>query len=279
MGTGLVWYIIEVVKGKEPTVLFFFTMSKTKRLSHVEEIELTRKLQKLESGTRAYRRCLDTIVTHNLGLVNKIVNKFPLKNATCTFDDLFQEGVAGLIHGVRKFEPSKGYRLSTYVYNWISVYVRRYYQNHGRTVRVPVHMSDKQYKLNRQIEELTEKLGRTPTIDEIRELNKNADKILTATRQTTSLNRSIGEDSELEAVIGEDKTEEFQMQHDADALLEALRPLVSARDYNVIVKRFGLDGQQALSLAEVAEEYSVTRARVHQIEKKLLAKLRELATA
>ena len=91
-------------------------MSKTKRLSHVEEIELTRKqFQKLESGTRAYRRCLDTIVTHNLGLVNKIVNKFPLKNATCTFDDLFQEGVAGLIHGVRKFEPAKGYRLSTYV--------------------------------------------------------------------------------------------------------------------------------------------------------------------
>ena len=278
MGTGLVWYIIRVVRARSPRP-FSFTMSKTKRLSHVEEIELTRKLQKLESGTRAYRRCLDTIVTHNLGLVNKIVNKFPLKNATCTFDDLFQEGVAGLIHGVRKFEPSKGYRLSTYVYNWISVYVRRYYQNHGRTVRVPVHMSDKQYKLNRQIEELTEKLGRTPTIDEIRELNKNADKILTATRQTTSLNRSIGEDSELEAVIGEDKTEEFQMQHDADALLEALRPLVSARDYNVIVKRFGLDGQQALSLAEVAEEYSVTRARVHQIEKKLLAKMRELATA
>ena len=68
------------------------------------------------------------------------------------------------------------------------------------------------------------------------------------------------------------------MQHDADALLEALRPLVSARDSNVIVKRFGLDGQQALSLAEVADEYSVTRARVHQIEKKLLAKMRELAT-
>ena len=118
------------------------------------------------------------------------------------------------------------------------MYVRRYYQNHGRTVRVPVHMSDKQYKLNRQIEELTEKLGRTPTIDEIRGLNKNADKILTANRQTTSLNRSIGEDSELEAVIGEDKTEEFQMQHDAESLLEKLRPQVSARDFNVIVKRF-----------------------------------------
>lgn len=253
-------------------------MTKTKRLTHVQEIELTRQLQQLESGTRAYRRCLDTIVTHNLGLVNKIANKFPLKNATCTFDDLFQEGVAGLIHGVRKFEPAKGYRLSTYVYNWISVYVRRYYQNHGRTVRVPVHMSDKQYKLNRQIEDLTEKLGRTPTLDEIRGLNQNADKILTATRRTTSLNRTIGEDSELEAVIGEDKSEEFQIRHDADALLDAIRPMVSARDFNVIVKRFGLYGQQALSLAEVAEEYSVTRARVHQIEKKLLKMMCEIAS-
>jgi RNA polymerase sigma factor (sigma-70 family) len=252
-------------------------MSKTKRLSHVEEIELTRKLNSLEVGSRQYRRCLDTIVTHNLGLVNKIVSKFPLKNATCNFDDLFQEGVAGLIHGIRKFDPSKGYRLSTYVYNWISVYVRRYYQNHGRTVRIPVHMADKQFKLNRQIEELTESLGRTPTIEEIRGLNQNADKILTATRQTTSLNRTIGEDSELESVIGEDRTEEFQLKHDAGVLLAKLRKDVSDRDFNVIVKRFGLDGGEALSLAEVAEEYQVTRARVHQIEKKLLVKLRELA--
>ena len=95
--------------------------TKSELLTHVEEIELARQLKTKERGTRQYQRILDQLVTHNFGLVNKIVNKFPLKNATCTFEDLFQEGVAGLIHGIEKFDPSRGYRMSTYVYNWISV--------------------------------------------------------------------------------------------------------------------------------------------------------------
>ena len=253
-------------------------MTKTQRLTHSEEIELTRVILGGDVTSRRYRRALDKLVTHNLGLVNKIVNKFPLKNATCSFDDLFQEGVAGLIHGIRKFDPTKGYRLSTYVYNWISVYVRRYYQNHGRSVRVPIHMADKAYQLNRQIEDLTSKLGRTPTIDEIRELNGKADQIQSAMRNVVSLNVVIGEDSELESIIGEDKTEEFDLCHDADTLLEKVRPLVSARDFDILTKRYGLDGDTPLSLSEVAEAYGITRARVHQIEHKMLKKMRELAT-
>lgn len=254
-------------------------MTKTKRLSHVEEIELTRQLSTLEEGTRAYQRCLDNIVTHNLGLVNKIVNKFPMKTATCTFDDLFQEGVAGLIHGIRKFEPSRGYRLSTYVYNWISVYVRRYFQNHARVVRVPIHMADKSYKLNRQIEDLTEELGRTPTLAEIRDLNNNADQIQTSMRKVVSLNALIGEDTELAGLVGEDKTEEFDMVHDVDNLLSKIREQVSNRDYQILVQRYGLAGSEAKTLAECAEQFEVTRARVHQIEKRLLGKMREIATA
>ena len=254
-------------------------MTKTLRLTHAEEIEFARILNTAEPGSRLYKRTLDKIVTHNLGLVNKIVSRFPLKNATCSFDDLFQEGVAGLIHGIRKFDPSKGYRLSTYVYNWISVYVRRYYQNHGRSVRVPIHMAEKSYQLNRQIEELTEKLGRTPTIEEVRELNAKADSIQSAMRNTVSLNVSVGEDSELEALIGEDKTEEFDTCRDADSLLAKLRPMVSARDFDILTQRYGLHGDTPLSLSEVAEKYEITRARVHQIEHKLLKKMRELAAA
>ena len=254
-------------------------MTKTQRLTHSEEIELTRVLQNTDPSERSYRRSLDKIVTHNLGLVNKIVNKFPLKNATCTFDDLFQEGVAGLIHGVRKFDPSRGYRLSTYVYNWISVYVRRYYQNHGRTVRVPIHMADKQYKLNRQIEDLTCELGRSPTAEEIKALNANADVIMGAMRNTVSLNNVVGEDSELESLIGEDRTEEFDTRHDCDALLHQVRELVSKRDFDILVQRYGLTGETPLTLSEVAEKYQITRARVHQVEHKMLKKMRELATA
>ena len=254
-------------------------MTKSQRLTHAEEIELTRQLAETSDApeSRKHKRVLDRLVTHNLGLVNKIVSKFPLKNANCTFDDLFQEGVAGLIHGIRKFDPSKGYRLSTYVYNWISVYVRRYYQNQGRTVRVPIHMADKQYKLHRQIEELTAKLGRTPTAEEIAKVNGKADHILAAMRPTTSLNALVGEDSELSSLIGEDRTEEFDAQHDATALLKKVKPLVSARDFEVVLSRYGFIGEEPLTLSECAEKYDVTRARVHQIEKSVLQKMRELA--
>ena len=252
-------------------------MTKTLRLTHTEEIELTRALSQYEVGSRRYRRALDKLVTHNLGLVNKIVSRFPLKNANCSFDDLFQEGVAGLIHGIRKFDPRRGYRLSTYVYKWISVYVRRYYQNQGRTVRVPIHMADKSYQLKRQIEALTEKLGRTPNIEEIRELNSKADQIQAAMRNTVSLNVTIGEDSELESIVGEDKTEEFEMTHDAAALLAQIQQQVSNRDYTILVKRYGLDGDTPMTLSEVAEKYEITRARVHQIEHKILKKMKDLA--
>ena len=252
-------------------------MSQTKRLSHTEEIELTRLMNEHGPETRKGRRALDKLVTHNLGLVSKIVNKFPLKNANCSFDDLFQEGVAGLIHGLRKFDPTKGCRLSTYVYNWISAYVRRYYQNQGRTVRVPIHMADKSFKLNRQIEELTEKLGRTPTLEEVQALNKNADQIFTSMRGTVSLNNIVGEDSELESIVGEDKTEEFDTNYDASALLAEVKPMVSERDFGIIIKRYGLDGDTPLTLSETAEKYGITRARVHQIEHKLLKKMKEIA--
>ena len=253
-------------------------MAKTQRLTHAEEIELSRQLQHYAVGSRRYRRALDKLVTHNLGLVNKIVSRFPLKNANCSFDDLFQEGVAGLIHGIRKFDTRRGYRLSTYVYKWISVYVRRYYQNQGRTVRVPIHMADKSYQLKRQIEELTEKLGRTPTIEEIREVNAKADQIQDAMRNTVSLNVTIGEDSELESIVGEDRTEEFQIQHDASALLEKIQNEVSNRDYTILVKRYGLDGDTPLTLSEVADKYEITRARFHQIEHKLLTKMRAMVS-
>lgn len=255
-------------------------MTKSLRLTHAEEIELTRILGDNDEGSRRYRRTLDKLVTHNLGLVNKIVDKFPLRNASCTFEDLFQEGVAGLIHGIRKFDPARGYRLSTYVYNWISVYVRRYYQNHGRTVRVPIHMSMKNYNLTRQIEELTNQLGRTPTQSEIDKVNGNANKITTAMSSIVSLNQLTDSDSGRDysdRFVSYDPSESFDTNQDAETLLSKVKPLVSDRDFQILIRRFGLDGDTALTLSEIAEEYGITRARVHQIENRVLNKLRQLA--
>lgn len=248
---------------------------KANLLTAEQEIQLVRIVQDCRSDTQL-SWALNKLITHNQGLVHKIVNKFPIKNATCTYDDLFQEGQLGLIHGIRKFDPTRGYRLSTYVYNWITAYVRRYFQNHGRTVRVPVHMSDKQLQLNKQIESLTEDLGRSPTMEEITDMNSDAPHIMNVMMSNVSLNTSIDDDSELECLIGEDKTEEFESVVDAEILLNQLRDQVSSRDYNMLVMRYGLNGGVPYTLQECAEVYDLTRARVHQIERNCLNKMREM---
>ena len=243
------------------------------RITHVEEIELVRQFQ--ETGDK---KSLDKIVLGNLGLVHKIVGRFPIKTASCSYDDLYQEGVAGLIHGIRKFDTKRGYRLSTYCYNWISAYVRRAFQNTSRNVRIPVHMSDKQLQLNKMIEKMTNDLGRTPTADEIRTLRSDVDTIMTSMVNCVSLNAIVGDSSELEELVGGvDNTEEFDSTVDCEILLQKLRDEVSARDYNILIKRFGLDGSGERTLSELAEEFDITRSRCHQMENNLLNQLRSLA--
>jgi RNA polymerase primary sigma factor len=242
-------------------------------LTPEQEIELVRIAQE---NLRGSQRAMNKLVEYNQGLVHKIVNRFPIKNASCTYDDLFQEGVLGLIHGITKFDVTRGYRLSTYCYNWIQAYVRRYYQNHGRTVRVPVHMSDKQLQLNKQIEGLTSDLGRSPTPEEIAELNPDAPHIINVMMSNVSLNTHIDEDSELEALVGEDPSTTMDSIVDADILLSQLKEDVSPRDYKLLIQRYGLDGGVPHTLEECAVNAGLTRARVHQIEKTCLAKMREM---
>ena len=248
---------------------------KTKRLSHADELSLVKLAQ---SGKIGSDYALTKLITHNTGLVHKIVNRFPMKNATCTYDDLYQEGVLGLTHGIRKFDATRGVRLSTYVYRWIQAYVKRYYLNHYRTVRLPVHVIQQNTQLNKQIEHLTSELGRTPTLEEVCDLNENADSLICSSLFTLSLNNLTGEDGELGDFVGEDHTQEIDDELDVHFLLSQLKEQVSPRDYSILLKRYGLDNEGERTLQELSTEYDVTRARVHQIENNLLSKLRSLVT-
>ena len=118
-------------------------MTKSELMSTEREIQLVRQLPN--------KRALDELVLANTGLIHKICHKFPVKNASVTYDDLFQAGIEGLIHGIQKFDVTRGYRLSTYCYRWIQAYVSRYWQNHGKTIRIPVHMANLQMKVRRQL--------------------------------------------------------------------------------------------------------------------------------
>ena len=249
---------------------------KSQRLSHSDELSLVKLAQSGEIGADY---ALTKLITHNTGLVHKIVNKFPMKNATCTYDDLYQEGVLGLTHGIRKFDAKRGVRLSTYVYRWIQAYVKRYYLNHYRTVRLPVHVIQQNTQLNKQIEHLTSELGRTPTLEEVCDLNENADSLICSSLFTLSLNSLAGEDNELQDLVGEDHTQDHDNELDVYFLLSQLKEQVSPRDYQILVKRYGLDNGGERTLQELSSEFDVTRARVHQIENNLLTKLRTLCAS
>ena len=241
----------------------------TERLTQDQEIDYINR--------RDDKRILDKLVVANLGLVHKIVHKFPLKSASCSYEDLFQEGVAGLMHAIEKFEPERGFRLSTYAYRWIQAYITRYYQNQGRTIRVPVHMATKQMSLNKQVESLTRDLGRTPTGEEVELLNSDVSKIRSSMVPVSSLNQLISESDELECLQGEDTTEETDRKMDCEILLDRVKEVSSDRDYSILTLRYGLEGQPPHTLSEISDIHGITRARCHQIVNQMVREMRVLA--
>ena len=251
---------------------------KKDQLTAQDELFLTRIVNSSDSTTQLnYKWALDKLVTHNLGLVHKVVHRFPLKNASVTYDDLFQEGVAGLIHGIKKFDNTRGYRLSTYVYRWISAYVTRYWQNQSRVVRIPVHVSESQQSLRKKVEAMTLELERQPTTAEIEARFPEYETVQAATRDTFSLNQLVGEDGELQDLAGEDHTDVTDTKLEVELLLDELRRRVSRRDYDVLVMRYGLEGFPEHTLSEVSEITGVTRARCHQIQQSMLKELRSIS--
>ena len=251
------------------------TLTKT-LMNPSREIELIRELNNYEKGERRYQRALDELVLSNTGLVHKIVHKFPIKNASCSYDDLYQEGIAGLIHGIEKFDVTRGYRLSTYSYRWIQAYVTRYFQNHGRVIRIPVHMFNKQLELKKTIEKMTQDLGRNPTPEEVQSLKDDVMTIQTSMMNVSSLNQLISETDELECLQGDDNTDAFDSKVDCDILLAKVKKMVSERDFDILVKRFGLAGYTPSTLNEIAEETGLTRSRCHQVINGMISKMREM---
>ena len=240
------------------------------------EIELIRELNSHDKGTTRYRRALDELVLSNVGLVHKIVHKFPIKNSSCSYEDLYQEGIAGLIKGIQKYDVTRGYRLSTYAYKWIQAYVTRYFQNHGRVIRIPVHMFNKQLELKKTIEKMTQDVGRNLTPEEVQSLKQDVETIQSSMMAVKSLNQMISESDELECLQGDDNQEENDLKLDCDILLARVKKEVSERDFDMLVKRFGLAGNVPHTLNEISQHTNLTRSRCHQVINGFLNKMRAL---
>ena len=267
--------LLEGIGTEDPVRMYLKEIGTVPLLSVEEEYRLA--VRKSQGDEVAKQRLIEA----NLRLVVSIAKRYTGRGMS--FLDLVQEGNLGLIKGVEKFDPEKGFKLSTYATWWIRQSVTRALADQARTIRVPVHMVETINKMSKMQRKLTLELGYEPSIKELADhLDMSEEKvqeIMQIAREPASLETPIGEedDSNLgdfvadsNVVSPEGNVESVMLREHIDTLLGDLKE----RERQVIVLRFGLEDGHPRTLEEVGKEFNVTRERIRQIEAKALRKLR-----
>ena len=260
--------------------MYLSEIGRVELLTADEEIRLAKRIEKGDPIAK------QKLAEANLRLVVSIAKKYIGRGLS--FLDLIQEGNIGLFRAVEKFDPSRGFKFSTYATWWIRQAITRAIADQARTIRIPVHMVETINKLTHTQRQLLQELGREPTVDELAsEMDMDIKKvrhILKISQDIISLEAPVGaeEDSKLgdfieddEAISPSESTNRKVIKENIHAMLQYLSP----REQKIIRMRFGLDDGIGHTLEEVGREFGVTRERIRQIEAKILQKLRDHPTS
>jgi RNA polymerase primary sigma factor len=253
--------------------LFLNEASRYRLLSAKEEAELAKRIE------RGEREAKDLMVNSNLRLVVSIAKRY--HGTGLSLLDLIQEGILGLIRAAEKFDWRRGYKFSTYATWWIKQAIERGIANKSRVIRLPVHIAQRERKIERVERELTTALGRQPTDEEIAEEAKlrvkEVREVRRAARAVASLDKTVGEGEDAtigDLFVSEDPLPEEQVEVSLreEMLRQALAELPDPEG-EVLRLRYGIDGDGPKTIDEVVRELGISRDRVRKIETSALSRL------